>query len=610
MHSLLTSDYFIGIITSDLNPEFIEKDFCKHASNTITEFVTTKLAPLCSQLLQPNEKKSIKTFIQKLEIMNEQFNEKGLKDLLQPAIQQLKQATVKEPQTTTSPRTLPPTPTKVQQVITSPQSIKNASPIAPPIKVKAPTSSSSLQKIHTSISTLDLSNSNFQTSVKTILTDIKKLKVQDPSMADKLNKLEAALECLVDAKAFGVSVIETQAFKLLTPHLQNPSQEYHPTVIKGSVLTAQSQLLKVLKRSSPDTLLSTAETLPAQMLDLTNKAIQERVSSLLFKTSTNSQIISQNLSQVVQTGKACEKDVGETVDAIKTKVHAIYDGKTGGKFSSLMKNYSESNIETQKPSLVSNYMELFFTKLGTTNIGTSLANATPVGFRQEMQSFHQERKKYLNDTLNDMIVKNFKADYKWFVANIDAIKKPYNQGDDEDRNLGGGTCLLNSIERLSHLKKSPKLASDKIEMGSSSKGRFSQLRFNPSVIQEEHYQKFGLTTPRIEMINAPLNPLDSSRAYVINALFDIKDPLKISAHQGAFIFCFRSNEVGGGGHAIDIQFSRQHKIYRFIDDNIGVCEYSTEKDFKEGFQTYLEALYPKYTNYMVAFPEEKSKTHP
>lgn len=60
-----------------------------------------------------------------------------------------------------------------------------------------------------------------------------------------------------------------------------------------------------------------------------------------------------------------------------------------------------------------------------------------------------------------------------------------------------------------------------------------------------------------------------------------------------------------GGHAINIQFDSARKIFRFIDDNLGICEFNSITDFASEFYSYMNLYYKNDQHFIIKFFEPK-----
>ena len=50
--------------------------------------------------------------------------------------------------------------------------------------------------------------------------------------------------------------------------------------------------------------------------------------------------------------------------------------------------------------------------------------------------------------------------------------------------------------------------------------------------------------------------------------------------------------------------NKSAKIIRFMDDNLGVCEFTDRVDFEKQFVSYLKAFYPEYKDFYLELYEK------
>jgi hypothetical protein len=215
----------------------------------------------------------------------------------------------------------------------------------------------------------------------------------------------------------------------------------------------------------------------------------------------------------------------------------------------------------------------------------------------------QKRNVGVEDKIRNYFIDYYKShlvqSHLWLWDNLQAIKKPYNQAAHTDVNMGEGTCFQNALERHALLLKDPYKDGTTIPMGSSAKGRATLGSVNyayeeaakgklskreANKIQETSSLKLGLQLSEQTSIAKPKD----FAAGVIEQL----DQLSKNGFLG--IISILSPE---GGHAFNIQIDHQNQIFRFIDDNMGVCEWSSYKQFQTQFAAYLKAMYSDYTSF-------------
>ncbi|HEX4838840.1 MAG TPA: hypothetical protein VFU89_00175 [Rhabdochlamydiaceae bacterium] len=239
------------------------------------------------------------------------------------------------------------------------------------------------------------------------------------------------------------------------------------------------------------------------------------------------------------------------------------------------------------------------------------------GLTQEMLSstalfndYFNKRDNALFKNLENFYDKAYKEymlkQHAWFATYAQEIKKPYSQAADIHRNVAEGTCLQNSLDRQLLLLKTPASKAEDIQMGSTQGGRVTQARLN-SVYNDA---KVGLiptkeaaalqkkSCERLGLISSDTKPYCTTPKELIKCLSPKENFLGLL-----------SLVSPDGGHAVNVQIDHKRKIFRFIDDNLGIFEMDNYEDFVTAFQTYLESYYPKFNAFLLeTFAIQSSKT--
>jgi len=182
---------------------------------------------------------------------------------------------------------------------------------------------------------------------------------------------------------------------------------------------------------------------------------------------------------------------------------------------------------------------------------------------------------------------------EWVATHATHIKKVYNQGADVHRNMGEGTCLMNSLERYKLLLGNPKLSAASLPLGSSLQGRMQQkwldeemkqVSKNPekwNQLEKKLYAKMGLSLSHRYPIDAGVQGLEKK----LNKL----------SSQGESIFALHLQpRESGPGHTFNIQYDPQRSIFRLIDDNLGIVECPNKEVFIESLCSWLLCTYPDF----------------
>ena len=181
--------------------------------------------------------------------------------------------------------------------------------------------------------------------------------------------------------------------------------------------------------------------------------------------------------------------------------------------------------------------------------------------------------------------------HAWIGAYGQYIKKPYSQAADTDRNLEQGTCFQNALDRFALLLKRPCPNAAEIPMGSTQAGRVTQsiLRCTftdakTGLIPLKEAQKLQTQAcARLGLKTSTGTPVCKTPAELIKFLSPKENFLGI-----LLLTCKE------GGYAMNIQIDHQNKIFRFIDDNLGIFEINDFDTFTTIFKDYLESFYSEY----------------
>lgn len=299
--------------------------------------------------------------------------------------------------------------------------------------------------------------------------------------------------------------------------------------------------------------------------------------------------------------------IGESIDLIINAIHAKHDQAS----QLVLKHYGYSNLRVIKNEYLEDSLEVFnglCTKMEK-RLGIPLQSLAPERLQILLDEIGKECLNICETSIVDDISAEIHPFIEWLSANIAYLKKPYNQGDDHSRNMGMGTCLQNSVDRIVLLGRTPTLPSAEIPMGSTERGRFLQAIVNHKNLRgeksisafliealEKVYKKASgqacelVTTDLHPLVNAP----KGSKTYIL-------DQLLVKASKMPFLGTLALTK-DSSGHAITVQIDPSEGIYRLFDDNLGVLEYPWAEEFKAGVSTYLALQYRRYDkNYLLTF---------
>lgn len=431
-----------------------------------------------------------------------------------------------------------------------------------------------------------------QEKLKTLSVDLDALKVfQDeleeatkrfPELESSLKGLKKAINRLLDPQLFMPD--EVEGFVL--------PKAYDKSVTTSIASAGRLDMVKELRKlnlSSP----KYGKTLTKQFDLIGARALMQRVESVMPEASHN---VIQNEVQLICSMISMETKIDSFLDLVISSVHAKFDKTSAGKFSKLIKHFSHFNLNAIRHTYLKESREAYaaFIKKALHPKPMEILTTTPEQFLEALALIEAGyREECENDILDD-ITCCLEPWYKWLHENIPAIKKPYNQGDDASRNMGMGTCLQNSLDRIVLLTKTPALAAADIPMGSTERGRYLQ-----AVVNQHGVKGSKLTEALEKLFSAPckcrkielMPPSDApenSKSYIPEQL------LALALSEKTPVLGYLSLFHATSGHAMTVQIDPSRGIYRLIDDNLGVLEYETAEKFTLEAGKYLTLTYSDY----------------
>ncbi|MBS0616280.1 MAG: hypothetical protein JSR58_07010 [Verrucomicrobia bacterium] len=215
----------------------------------------------------------------------------------------------------------------------------------------------------------------------------------------------------------------------------------------------------------------------------------------------------------------------------------------------------------------------------------------------EMQTFE------LADSFKKMFKINCHKQHLWMYENHSHIKWCYCQSLDVDREQNGGTCLQNSLERIRLLMENPSLESHNIEMGSSMKGRMirATVKLAYHKMTREQANDFQMQTSHLLGLKMTESKeiLSTEKTNVFSSMMDDLSKRVEEDKSSNFQCLLVLYDVKGFAHTFNLQIDKSNNVFRWMDDNFGVCEYDSAADFRSEFTKYLQAFYPEYTRFVV-----------
>lgn len=452
------------------------------------------------------------------------------------------------------------------------------------------------KRILENIAKLDLASPRLRENIQEIKNDIQKLKNLAIMKGVDFSGLEEALNIITDPSSMNISQEEGKFIQRLLLKYGNSIDDLkkYANAEANSVRNARGALLRALKNAN--SLKSLIQAAPGAKEAARDQAIKERFDR--FVEIHPFPALSHNFATLfptlIRNFEAFTREVvSPELENKWNQVRAVYDAQSSGKFSKLVEHYSYMDPKKNFEYLIRLSQNAFFEKLNLEAIDTtSKANLVPY-LQQVMNSV----KDVPGNVFKSDYKKFFSKKHKWLLRNVENIMLPYNQADDDSKNIGDGVCYNNSLYRFTQIQADPKISPDKIQMGSNEKTRYFQNKVSAYYDQVdkkaitleqaadqqtsisvhyglEQYHKYTLQTP----------PSTDPHEYLLNEMTRFAQ-----AGHSQFILCL----YGKGGHAVNIQIDIANGMYRLCDDNLGVGQYKTLQEFKKEISQYFKTFYPK-----------------
>lgn len=460
---------------------------------------------------------------------------------------------------------------------------------------------------------LDLSSPKIGVEVQGLLSLLTQLEKQGRITTAQKEHLESALKSLIVTGSFKEKFFEIRAWHTickLSPEFKT-ALEGAESLIKMTDKEGQRLVLKALKQPSL-ALDKLADTIPRQMKKIEKILIDERLDSIILKLPSNAQMFnSENFvsnfhSLINALQNFSHKIASPNFKNCWDNILSQHNEHNKGMFEKLLKYYPNIDLGQAMPKWVS-YAEIEY--ISTLKLEDFFSDDL-LTFNKKIiemnESFYQNIQNFFAD-----IYKEFLFDkHLWLADHCLAIKKPYNQAEDTNRNQGEGTCFQNSLERCTTLLTNPLKDGTKIEMGSTAKGRMLNAAVNQAASQaiqskipfEQILKIEAKTADKHGLVGELLHPKIKTTKVGEDIVLLIDKTLLTKQKDILWVF---NLFLTRGGHAMNVQINPELGIFRFIDDNLGVCEWKTYKEFKEGFKNYLTAFYSDCESFSIETYKKK-----
>jgi hypothetical protein len=482
-----------------------------------------------------------------------------------------------------------------------------------------------LKRFQSGISKLDINSLTFSQDLVLIQNDLKKLN-EKGLLSEKESKI---LGKAFTALKQGYSTPMEDSFfytlaGLSPPNLELKMDEYE-NCKKKVCGDARSDLLKFVQGNckSPAALAKGLRSFEKQAKEKLSKNIASQF--LTEEQKKHAFFNNHFIDNFPALCKAYGRFQDTTNDIITYEIDMIekkHDLQSGNLFSPLIKHYSYMNLQATMSLVRTKCEKRFILQIGLKNINAMDPNSIGEYLKKGLKSLEFIPGK----EFQNFYVDNLKDKHEWLANHAQHVKKSYNQGDDP--NAGNGCCFNNCLDRFKLFSTHPGMQPQDIPMQCSAGGKFAQMRSAHAFhvaqkevdadMTEETFKKSLAKAQKVEKEAAHRLDLKVSNVEPIKINSETsKDPLKSLIRKMKEI-CKIHNEYSkgkiqflfslfgpAGAHAINIQFDSSNNVFRFIDDNLGICEFKSIDEFAIGFYSYMNVFYKDDKRFVIEFFEPK-----
>lgn len=455
--------------------------------------------------------------------------------------------------------------------------------------------------------TLDPQSINFKSDLESILAEIQHVRNKYPEKTTTdFDQLEATIELLLRPEVkLSVNSEEQMIIKQLgSKHgiSSAATQGYKLATERHSIREAQVGVIRILNEAadSLEGLNTLAERATTKIRSNTIRRRFERfVASNPLTPPLTGHIASHFPYLVLVLERYSQTLAINSVNELWQQISDMYDSTSGGNFSRVLETYSYLDPKTLIPQILEEAQQSFMNGIDFRAIDAQ----ENIDFKAYLTSLVEYVGKLPNETFEHLYKTYFADRHAWLLDNLVYIKVPYNQGDEKDTNLGKGVCMSNSLNRLGILSQNPDTPIEELTMGSTQKTRLNQAKVG-------HYfraAKAGEVTYNYaheqEIGQSVLYGITRSKKTAIenrtsNIHQNLVNQMVIHAKGGnsSFLVSLYSTEPRAG-HAINVQIDPSKRIYRIMDDNVGLIEYPSETAFKRELGKYFAFNYATYDSF-------------
>lgn len=458
-------------------------------------------------------------------------------------------------------------------------------------------SDAQLQSIQAQINKLNPNSPDFKKDLKKIRLDLQRFTLAYPTYKEHFLPLIEIIKTLERKGVFAFKPSNIQQ-KLLDQY--NPHQDYSKDSFKKP-LVAFIDFLKTDSASPPKSI--------AEQLISKSSAIMgtwSRLETNFFLEQLNLSPEQKNLENNI---RSIMKVLTETREKLSQDYQQFLsnfmESYPSEEFRKLISNYPNDNLELSQQDVLDVLIDqLMLGMIGNQDLKTKIGSNI---WKERGESGYTNLQKSLIEIFVDNVEK-----YDWFKKNINKIRIPYDQGADHNRNQVLGTCYQNCLRRHFELSTSGDLPTEEIGMGSELKDRMikAKVTLGEKANLAETLKEYGIDSTNVKINSYDFKVKKSGRKEtktdndyhaLVNSLIQPSTKEQNSL-LGILATYSTSPEGNVEGHAINIQVDPAKKRFRIIDDNIGLIEFSSLKELKEEFASYLRIFYPDYSQFKMLIP--------
>lgn len=452
------------------------------------------------------------------------------------------------------------------------------------------------KKFRCQLNALDLGSRTLKKEIHELLEILDKLQQSNGITKSQKLQLAEALQSIVAAgyykeKSFEINVAEYIC--KLSPEFKNARASIEPR-LKSTELDGRRRMLHFLQQECR-TLHELAHTAPKQMNAIKKTLIHQRLDLIISRIPDNArfqQNFTSNFVNLVRAIKNFELNLAHPIFiGCWSELLRVYDPEENKRFTQMLNNYPDLCPDFFIPELVE-IAKISFLKQFTLD---ELCTFEGEAFVHKITAMIEKAQTQLPLFFTNKYERHLMHPHLWISCHLSAIIQPYSQAADVHRNQFSGTCLQNSLERHALLLKDPRLDGLLIPMGSSSQGRAAHATVahvagsvkKGALSSSELYQLQIESSKRVGLERSSNSKSCSTPEGVVRLIDG-------SQKAALWILVLTSPDEG---HAFNIQITQEAGLFRFIDDNMGVCGWSDFDQFCLHFLSYLKAFYPTYTKF-------------